>query len=102
MRLKAVLPLLAFATARASSIPLRLSVSYPPDAIVRPEDGFLYEAGPIAPGVRVLQSPEPFHFGPLGNVAVIEQTDGFPCSAGSHFGGNAKARRFRDATGRLR
>jgi hypothetical protein len=97
MRLKAVLPLLAFATARASSIPLRLSVSYPPDAIVRPEDGFLYEAGPIAPGVRVLQSPEPFHC-----VAVIEQTDGFPCSAGSHFGGNAKARRFRDATGRLR
>lgn len=53
------------------------TVPYPADTIVLPGDGYLYEARQIAPRVYTLQSPEPFHYQPLGNVTAIEQKDGF-------------------------
>lgn len=55
----------------------RWAVPYPADAFVRPSDGYLYEAEQIAPRVYALQSPEPFHYQPLGNVTAIAQRDGF-------------------------
>lgn len=55
----------------------RWAVPYPADASVRPDDGYLYEAEEIAPRVYALQSPEPLHYQPLGNVTAIAQRDGF-------------------------
>lgn len=57
--------------------PPRIALPYPPGAIVQPEDRYLYEAERIAPHVWALQSPEPLHFQPLGNVTAIVQADGF-------------------------
>src|SRR5262245_10539659 len=52
-------------------------IAYPGDSIVTPDDGYLYEVERIAPHVYAIQSPEPFHYQPLGNVTAIEQHDGF-------------------------
>ncbi|HWM27420.1 MAG TPA: MBL fold metallo-hydrolase [Woeseiaceae bacterium] len=75
----ALMPILslAVACAHASVTPSQLTVPYPADTIVLPEDGYLYEARQIAPCVYTLQSPEAFHYQPLGNVTAIEQEDGF-------------------------
>ena len=53
------------------------AIPYPPDALVRYEDQYLYEIERIAPHVYAIQSPEPFHYQPLGNVTAIEQADGW-------------------------
>lgn len=52
-------------------------VPYPAGVLMQPEDGYLYEIERIAPHVYAIQSPEPFHYQPLGNVTAIEQSDGW-------------------------
>lgn len=42
-----------------------------------PADGYAHVLHRLAPGMHVLAQREPFHVQPLGNVALIEQSDGF-------------------------
>ncbi|MDX2237285.1 MAG: MBL fold metallo-hydrolase [Hyphomonadaceae bacterium] len=66
--------ILALAVVACASVPA--SVPYPGDAIVQRTDGYLYEPVGVAPRVTALMSPEPFQVQPLGNVTLIEQSDG--------------------------
>lgn len=43
---------------------------------IRADDGYLYEIRQLTDHVYVIAQPQPFHLQPLGNVTVIEQTDG--------------------------
>lgn len=40
-------------------------------------DGYVYEISRLTEHVHVIAQPEAFHLQPLGNVTVVEQTDGF-------------------------
>jgi glyoxylase-like metal-dependent hydrolase (beta-lactamase superfamily II) len=53
------------------------TVPYPAGVLMPPEDGYLYEVERVAPHVYAIQSPEPFHYQPLGNVTAVEQRDGW-------------------------
>ncbi len=44
--------------------------------MLRPDDGYVYEAQRLTPRVHVIAQPRPFHLQPLGNVTVIEQRTG--------------------------
>lgn len=48
--------------------------AYEPSA---PVEGYAHVLHRLAPGMHVLAQREPFHVQPLGNVALIEQSDGF-------------------------
>lgn len=41
-----------------------------------PEDGYYEVVEPIEPGVWLIRQEKPFHLQPIGNVVVIEQSDG--------------------------
>ncbi|MBI1188443.1 MAG: MBL fold metallo-hydrolase [Alphaproteobacteria bacterium] len=49
----------------------------PANALTTPADGYLQEPTRIDPRITVFASPQPFHVQPIGNVAAIEQSDGF-------------------------
>lgn len=64
--LVAILCLLPTPSARATNIA----------ATLQKGDGYLYELRKLTDRVHVIAQPQPFHLQPLGNVTVIEQTDG--------------------------
>ncbi|BDU14998.1 MBL fold metallo-hydrolase [Lysobacter auxotrophicus] len=57
------LPALAHEASAASSTPT-------------PQDGYFQTITPVAEGVWLIAQPQPFHIQPIGNVVVIEQSDG--------------------------
>lgn len=52
-------------------------IPYPAGVLMQADDGYLYEIERVAPHVFAIQSPEPFHYQPLGNVTAIEQSGGW-------------------------
>src|SRR5687768_2830358 len=74
--MRRILTSLAAALIGVSAQAAPLNPAEAPDASVSPEDGFRQVALQVAPRIHLLHQREPFQVSPIGNVTVVEQSDG--------------------------